>query len=142
MQSRLIVQVDSNAMRQMDRFVAGFVSECGISNEEAHRILILLEELLTNLMKYGYLDQPEPGRAEIVLELDGDRLEIEFIDDGCPFDPFAASANLFDEPVETRPVGGFGLHILRSMCDEMRYERRNDSNVIRLTRVIASSKIS
>lgn len=127
-------------MREVDRFVAGFVSERGIAPEEAHRILILLEELLTNLMKYGYLDRPEPGRAEIQLDLAGDRLEIEYVDDGCAFDPFAASAPRFDDLVETRAVGGLGLHILRSMCDETRYERRNDNNVIRLTRVIAKSK--
>ena len=140
MQSRLIVQVDSNAMRQVDRFVAEFARECGIVAEEAHRTLILLEELLTNLMKYGYLDRPRPGRAEIVLDLTLDRLEIMFVDDGCAFDPFAASAPSFDEPLESRPVGGLGLHILRSMCDETRYERRNNNNVIRLTRVIASAK--
>jgi anti-sigma regulatory factor (Ser/Thr protein kinase) len=139
MQSRLIVRVDSNAMRQVDRFVAGFAGECGIAAEEAHHILILLEELLTNLMKYGYLDRPEPGCVEVQLDLVGDRLEIEFVDDGCAFDPFAASAPRFDDPVETRAVGGFGLHILRSMCDETHYERRNDNNVIRLTRVIAKS---
>ena len=127
-------------MRQLDRFVEGFVSECGIAAEERHRILIVLEELLTNLIKYGYLDRPGPGRAEIGLDFIGDRVEIEFIDDGCAFDPFAASMPALDEPVETRAVGGLGLHILRSMCDQMRYERRNDNNVLRLTRVVASRK--
>jgi anti-sigma regulatory factor (Ser/Thr protein kinase) len=127
-------------MPQLDRFIAEFVSKYGIADEEFHRILIVLEELLTNLMKYGYVDRSEPGRAEIALELAGDCLEIEFIDDGCPFDPFAASTPHFDEPVETRAPGGLGLYILRSMCDQMRYERRNDSNVLRLTRVIASRR--
>ena len=134
MQSRLIVQVDSNAMRQVDGFVAGFASERGIATEEAHRILILLEELLTNLVKYGYAEGAEPGRAEIALELTGSRLEIEFIDDGCEFNPFDVPAPCFDEPVESRPVGGLGLHILRSMCDETSYERMDKRNVIRLAR--------
>ena len=129
-------------MPELNRFIAEFASNCGIADEESHRILIVLEELLTNLVKYGYVDRTEPGRAEIALELAGDRLEIEFIDDGCPFDPFAATTPSFEEPVETRAPGGLGLYILRSMCDQMRYERRNDSNVLRLTRVIASRKHS
>jgi serine/threonine-protein kinase RsbW len=142
MQSRLIVQVDSNAMRQVDGFVTGFVSERGIAADEAHRILILLEELLTNLVKYGYPDRSEPGRAEIALALTGSRLEIEFIDDGCAFNPFAGPALRFDETVESRPVGGLGLHLLRSMCDETSYERRSGRNVIRLKRTIASRESS
>lgn len=138
MQSRLVVQVDSNATRQLDGFVTGFVSERGLAAQEAHRLLILLEELLTNLMKYGYPDGSEPGRAEIALELRGSRVEIEFIDDGCAFNPFDGPSPRFDEPVESRPVGGLGLHILRSMCDETSYERRNNRNVTRLARKIAS----
>jgi serine/threonine-protein kinase RsbW len=137
MQFRLTVRADSSAMRQVDDFVTAFVSEQAIAADEAARILILLEELLTNLMKYGYPDRAEPGQAEIVLELNGSRLEIEFIDDGCAFDPFAVSAPNLDEPLEARPVGGLGLHILRSLTDDSRYERRNETNVIRLSRTVA-----
>jgi serine/threonine-protein kinase RsbW len=140
MQSRLIVRVDSAAMRQVDGFVATFVREQGIAADDAARILILLEELLTNLAKYGYSDRAEPGRAEIALALNGSRLEIEFIDDGCAFDPLAASLPNLDEPLEERPVGGLGLHLLRSLSDVVRYERRNNKNVIRLSRSIASTR--
>src|SRR5262250_317613 len=132
MQSRLVVRADSNAIRELDGFVAAFVGQRGIEAGEAHRILILLEELITNLVKYGYPNRMEPGRAEIGLDLNGDRLEIEFIDDGSAFDPFSAPAPCFDEPAESRPVGGLGLHILRSMCEETWYERRDDRNVVRL----------
>jgi serine/threonine-protein kinase RsbW len=142
MQSRLIVRIDSSAMRQVDGFVTGFASQRGITTEEAHRILILIEELLTNLMKYGYPDGREPGRAEITLAVNGDRVEIEFIDDGCAFDPFAGPPADLDQPVESRPLGGLGLHLLRSMCDETRYERRGDRNVVRLTRKIAPRQSS
>jgi serine/threonine-protein kinase RsbW len=141
MQSRLIVRADSGAMRQVDGFVATFVSEQRIAPDEASRILILLEELLTNLVKYGYADRTEPGRAEIMLGLDGNRLEIEFIDDGCAFDPLAAPAPNLDESPETRQVGGLGLHLLRSLTHEARYERRDEHNVIRLSRIVVSARL-
>ena len=141
MQSRLIVRADPAAMRQVDGFVAVFVKEHGIAADDAARILILLEELLTNLAKYGYPDRAEPGVAEIVLVLNGGRLEIEFIDDGCAFDPLAVPLPNFDELLEERPVGGLGLHLLRSLADVVRYERRNNKNVIRMSRSIASTRI-
>jgi serine/threonine-protein kinase RsbW len=140
MQSRLIIRSDSSAMLKVDGFVAAFVSEHGIAPDEASRILILLEELITNSMKYGYSDRPECGRAEIVLALNGGRLEIEFIDDGCAFDPLSAPAPNLEMPLETRTPGGLGLHILRSLTDEAHYERLNGNNVIRLSRVVALTK--
>jgi anti-sigma regulatory factor (Ser/Thr protein kinase) len=127
-------------MRQVEGFVAAFVSEQGIAADDAARILILLEELLTNLVKYGYPDRPEPGRAEIALALNGSRLEIEFIDDGCAFDPLAGPPPNLDAPLEERLIGGLGLHLLRSLSDVVRYERRNNKNVIRLSRSVASTR--
>src|SRR5271163_4374141 len=141
MQSRLTIRSDTSAMPEVEAFVAAFVRERGIASDEASRILILLEELITNLTKYGYRDRPECGRAEIVLALDGSRLEIEFIDDGCAFDPFAAPPPNLEEPLETRTPGGLGLHILRSLTDEARYERRDGNNVTRLSRRVATVKI-
>jgi serine/threonine-protein kinase RsbW len=142
MKSRLIVQANSAAMRQVDSFVAAFVKEQGIAAEDAARILILLEELLTNLMKYGYPDRAEPGQAEIALALNGGRLEIEFIDDGCAFDPLKGLPPNLDEPLAERPIGGLGLHLLRSLADGIQYERRDDNNVIRLSRIVASTRIA
>ena len=141
MESRLSVRADSAAMRQVDAFVATFVSEQGIAADDAARILILLEELITNLTKYGYWDRAEPGMAEIALALNGSQLEIEFIDDGCAFDPSAMPLPNLDQALEERAIGGLGLHLLRSMTDEARYERRNDTNVIRLSRIIISAKL-
>ncbi len=140
MQSRLIIRSDSSALAEVDGFVATFVKEHAIAADEASRIFILLEELITNLMKYGYPDRPECGRAEIVLALNDGRLEIEFVDDGCAFDPLKAPPPNLEGPLETRTPGGLGLHILRSLTDEARYERRNDNNVIYLSRVVAQPK--
>ena len=105
MQSRLIIRADSAAMRQIDGFVASFVRQQGIAADEAARILILLEELLTNLVKYGYPDRAEPGQAEIVLALDGSRLQIEFIDDGCAFESLRSAAAQ-SRRAGRRPSGG------------------------------------
>ena len=41
-------------MQQVRRFVTDFVANHSIAAEEQSRILIVLEELITNLEKYGY----------------------------------------------------------------------------------------
>jgi anti-sigma regulatory factor (Ser/Thr protein kinase) len=137
MQARLTVRADADAMRELEGFVAAFATERGIDDGDAARIGILLEELLTNLVKYGYPDGATPGLADIGLDLDGNRLTIEFADDGRAFNPLAQPAPDLDLPLEDRQEGGLGIHILRALTEEAHYTRRHDRNVVRLIRRVA-----
>jgi anti-sigma regulatory factor (Ser/Thr protein kinase) len=54
-------------------------------------------------------------------------------DDGSPFNPLDRGQPDTDLPIEEREVGGLGVHLVRKMVDEFRYERLDDLNVLRLT---------
>jgi anti-sigma regulatory factor (Ser/Thr protein kinase) len=133
----MAIQLDSNAMTQVRRMVAAFVAEHGLHSNEYARILIMIEELLTNAVKYGYSNRSQPGTAEIALELDSTRLTIEYADDGDAFDPFDAPAPDLEGPLEKRSIGGLGIHIVRSLAEDASYRRINDRNVIQLTRRVS-----
>ncbi len=77
--------------------------------------------------------------AEVTLELEGNRLSIEFADDGQPFDPTAKATPDLDQSVERRPVGDLGLHMVRELSEELRYCRRDGRNVTRLSRRVSMS---
>jgi serine/threonine-protein kinase RsbW len=142
MRDCLTVRVHSGAMHELQGFIAGFAFEQGLAADDKARILIVIEELFTNLLRYGYPNQSEPeGVAEVALELEGGQLTIEFGDDGHAFDPFVSAATDLDQPVETRPVGGLGLHIVRELADEAHYSRRNGRNVTRLSRRVSLRKL-
>ena len=101
----------------------------------------MLEELLTNLCRYGYPKHPEPpGEAEVTLELEGNQLTIEFGDDGQPFDPLTSEPPDFNQSVESRQVGGLGLHMVRELADDAHYSRRDGRNIVRLSRRVSILK--
>ena len=133
MEARLTIRIDTAAMRDVHGFVADFVTRHALATDEQHRIMIVLEELITNLAKYGYQNRPA-GNAEIAMQLDAPHLTIEFIDDGDPFDPLAAPPPDLEAPLEERDLGGLGVHIVRSLADEVRYSRAGDRNVLQLMR--------
>lgn len=113
--------------------VSAFCAERGVSESVAFRINLALEELLTNTIKYGYADQ---GAHEIVIELQqfGDRVTVEIVDDGKPFDLTQAPMPDLDAPVEQRAIGGLGLHFVRTMMDEVRYCRDGSRNRVTLVK--------
>jgi anti-sigma regulatory factor (Ser/Thr protein kinase) len=141
MRDRVIVHVHSGAVHELQSFVARFAAEHRLAANEKARILIVIEELFTNLSRYGYPSQSGPeGVAEVTLELEGSQLTIEFSDDGQAFDPSANAPLDLDQPVKTRPIGGLGLHIVRGLADEAHYSRRDGRNVIRLSRRVSLLK--
>lgn len=121
-------------MCELEGLVETFAAEHRLAADDKARALIVLEELLTNLSKYGYPSQSErKGIAEVALELESTRLTIDFSDDGQAFDPFANTVPDFDQSAESRPIGGLGLHMVRALSDEATYSRRDGRNFVRLS---------
>ena len=91
------------------------------------RVNLVLEEFGINVINYAY---EEDGRDfELTLSSAPDTLTIEFTDDGVPFNPLEDKSEPdTSAPVEERPVGGLGIHLVRTMTEEMRYERQNSKN--------------
>jgi anti-sigma regulatory factor (Ser/Thr protein kinase) len=97
---------------------------------------LAIEELVTNCIKYGYADTAEHV-IDIELDVVDGQLVLRVIDDGEPFNPLEAPAPDTSLPPEDRPIGGLGLHLLRTMSDNMTYERRDGRNRLTLMKAFA-----
>jgi serine/threonine-protein kinase RsbW len=133
----LSIPAEAAAMSQVLDFVAAFATEHKLPHEEVARVSIVLEELLTNTVKYGYPASDRCGSVEISLELVEARLTIQFIDDAREFDPFSAAMPEISNDTDSRPVGGLGLQVVRALADERRYQRDAGRNIIFLTRKVS-----
>ena len=95
------------------------------------KINLVLEELAINVMNHGHDEGLHD--IEITLSSDADTLTIEIADDGRPFDPLhdAPTANTASA-LEDRQIGGLGIHLVRSMIDELHYRREQGRNRLTL----------
>ena len=71
---------------------------------------------------------------EIAISSDSETIMIELSDNGTAFDPMNdAPEPDFDTPLESRPIGGLGIYLIKKMVDRMEYRRDSDRNHLRLT---------
>lgn len=108
--------------------VMAFLSEGGVDARATHHVALILEEVLTNLATHGDCrDIP----ARIAVEIAANKVIGEVTDAGPPFDPRLAPDAPVHAAAADRPIGGLGLHLVRTLSVELDYARRNDENILR-----------
>ena len=76
-------------------------------------------------------------RIDLTLRLCDETLVVEIVDDGRTFDSSLVKEPDVDAPLEERALGGLGLFLVQQMMDGVAYQRRDDRNVITLTKSTA-----
>jgi serine/threonine-protein kinase RsbW len=132
MRASIVLCGVTDELARLVAFAEAFASDCGFADDERARLLIILEELFTNVVAHGNAQS-----VTATLGLSRGRLTIDFVDDGQPFDPLTHSPLNLDAPGEERPIGGLGIAILRALVDKARYRRQGCRNHLRLARRIA-----
>jgi len=99
-------------------------------------IQVALDEVLTNIMSYGY-DDNDVHEIRIRLSLSKDVIEMEILDDGRPFDPTTVTAPDFHASLQDRRVGGVGIHFVRQLMNEVTYARAGSHNRLLLRKCLA-----
>ena len=134
---RFRVESDVNRLAEVRAFVREAVADFGGSKAVADDLVQAVDEATCNVMLHGY--GGEPGEVEIEAVLRDGRIEILLADRAPVFDPTAAPAvDTSKPPVSQRPGGmGVGIHLLRTMTDEVRHHVRPDGgNELTLVRSI------
>ncbi|WOO43258.1 ATP-binding protein [Rubellicoccus peritrichatus] len=98
---------------------------------------LCLDEVLTNIISYGYDDGPEHA-AHLTLSLADEIMTAEIRDEGRAFNPLedAPEPDLESE-IEDRDIGGLGIHFCKEMMDKLEYRREGDWNILTMSKSVA-----
>jgi anti-sigma regulatory factor (Ser/Thr protein kinase) len=94
---------------------------------------LVAEEVLTNIVKYAH-GNPAGPTVELRLFASSRSVRMEFHDDGAPFNPLETAAPDLKTPLPEREIGGFGVHLVKSLVDEAIYARDGNRNVLILAK--------
>jgi serine/threonine-protein kinase RsbW len=83
---------------------------------------LALSEVITNIAKHAYDHQTGELSGQISLQENG--VVLDLYDNGESFDPSSLPEIDFDEA----HTGGYGIHIVRQIMDEMDYSSKDGKN--------------
>ncbi len=127
------VQNDFAALGPASGRVREFLCACQAPDAATFLADLVIEELVSNTIKYGYDDQ-EAHRIHVDVGYEGGQLRIAVRDNGHAFDPLQQDSPDFTLAAEDRPIGGLGIHLVRQMTDHVSYERRDGENIVTATK--------
>jgi serine/threonine-protein kinase RsbW len=120
---RVTLRSDVNELVRLEAFVTAF---CRQHTMPPAMLNLVAEECFVNAVEHGSASQ-----IEITLELiDGVVMTME--DDGIAFDPLSAPEFDPATPLAQRRAGGLGIHMVRHLVQEMRYQRLDGRNRLTL----------
>jgi len=125
MKKRFIPKIGS--LKLARAFIDEVLNHYNSSSAIIDKAQIITEEILTNIIKYGYCDAfNDSGLINLKLTTsDLNIIVLEFIDTGSFFNPINYNYDL-----EKRDIGGMGIRIVQKLSKDMFYERKNDKNIL------------
>lgn len=109
-----------------------FEEEAGLYCTDTFAVNLVLDELFTNIVSYGF-DDEQPGRyVDISLTKKGKEVSVVVEDNGRPFNPLTVPSPDTAKALEARTEGGIGIHLAKKMMDHLDYRRRGDRNILEL----------
>jgi serine/threonine-protein kinase RsbW len=109
-------------------FVRTGAQEASLPDARIGQLDLLIEEIFMNVCFYAY---PEGRQGMVTLTYSvpaPGELNVEVADQGAEFNPLAAASPDLTLNLESRPIGGLGISLVKALASSITYRRDRDWN--------------
>ena len=131
----LTMKNDVHEVTRFSSFMKSVIERLDIEKSLGRQLRLAVEEAVVNVINYAYPDDTE-GDITVKMMSDGETLQCQIIDSGIPFDPTTKEKVDITLSAAERQVGGLGILLVRELMDSINYERKDEQNVLTLTKKI------
>ncbi len=122
-------------LEKIVQFLEEVSEEWSIPPKTSMEVNLVIEELFTNIVFYAF-DDGQEHRIELDIEMpEPNLIRLVLKDEGKPFNLLEKSADeVVNQSIEERKIGGLGIHFVKEMMSKVEYERKNNENIVILTK--------
>ena len=137
---RLVLKNDSFELGRLRESFDEFADRHRIPDQARFDLQLCLEELVLNVINYGFDDEEEHEvQVDFEVRADPRAMIVSIQDDGRKFDPLTEVPEPdLEGNLEDRAVGGLGVHFVRQFMDGASYRHERGKNRLTLTKNVGS----
>ena len=125
----LHVRADTAELGRVRRRVRAWAAEAGLAEAPSRRLVLAVDETVANAVEHGLGPN---ARVVVRAEAAPEHLAVVVRYRGPRFDPTTAPAPPPADALRQRAAHGYGLHLIRSLADEVAYRWDGGTNEVRL----------
>lgn len=123
-----------DSLASISEFIASAAKAAGLDERAIYESQMAVDEACSNIIEHAYSGE-EHGDIGCTCNIDEGELTVILRDHGIPFDPTCVLEPDLHTPLEEREAGGLGVHFMRHLMDEMRFECSPDwGNVLTMVK--------
>jgi len=135
----IVIPNDTQYLAEVRGIVKEVVTRANFPQADAGRIILAVDEAVTNIMQHAYEHDLEGNlEIELVLELDSTKFEVVIRDTGKSFDMGQVDVPDMSQHVKEGKRHGLGIFLIRQIMDEVVYSYkqgiRNELRMVKYTR--------
>jgi len=119
------------SIHEIQKFVREPFLALGAGEKKLMKIDLLVEEIVVNIVRYGGM-AVESDFIDVGMDTVDDKIIIEISDNGLAFNPLEQEGPDLTAGLDERRPGGIGIFFVKQIAKEIRYERRDHKNYLRL----------
>ena len=131
----LVLRNDIGEIASVHGLMDELAEEMSLDDGVAMSVNLALEEAVTNVIMYAY---PEGVAGEVRIDAIAGNGSLKFTlsDEGTAFDPTAKPDPDITLDAKDRPIGGLGIHLVRTIMDSVTYKREDGKNILTMIKNI------
>lgn len=119
------LKLDKKEIYRLNDFIEKIISKKDL------KIELVLEEVFVNILNYSKCEY-----VKVNAEYENEILSIEFIDNGTEFNPLLNEKHDFPDTIAETEIGGLGIHLTKTMVDDLFYKYEMGENHLRIIKKI------
>lgn len=108
-----------------------FANKNQMANDVRRNTQIALDEIISNTIEYGY-EKYSGDKIKVNFLIDQTNLVIEIIDNAKTYNILERNDPDISKSIEEKPIGGLGVHLVKSLMTEVKYDCINGKNHLTL----------
>ena len=118
----LVASNNTSHLVSIRQIVAEAATESNFDESETNRIVLAVDEAVSNVIEHAYEDcEGQSGDIQVTIDADDTKFEVIIADNGKQFDPGNIDEPDIVEHVKQGKKKGLGIFLMRQIMDEVKY---------------------